>query len=397
MLANGADFELIPSISQELDYNDNVFLTSSGQTRDFVSHTLGGLQLIDKTELLDLNATVQGAQSFYEKNTDLDSTDLLTNGTARYTLTPELALSGRANYTRDSQPDRELQTTGLVLTGVRREHYTFGAGSDYQLTEKTLVSLNYDHESDHYGRSLSTTISNLSSDAASLAFQHDLTRVFPSTTGLLNFGYTGYSLTGVDVKNYESTTGFKYVVHEKWSVQVVGGLRRTESSFDTFVPTPVTIFDPFFLPIFFQGTTFTPEKTSSSGWGGVGQASVDFKGEVTNFDFTASRDIAPASGQQGTVERTSFIFSGSRQISYEFQSIFSASYFTNTSSGGQFSVTPLNFVTFNVSPGIRYEFNKDMFLEGSYTFTRYEDRQADTTANRNLFQVRFFLQHTVLE
>jgi hypothetical protein len=390
--ARAAELKLIPSISQELRYDDNVFVSSSRQTHDFSSYTLGGLQLLDRTERLDLNATLQGAQSLYNSNTSLNSTDLLTNGAIRYTFTPKLALSGRASYTRDSQPDRELQTTGLVLSGVRRERYTFGATSDYQLTEKTLASLSYDHEADHYGGGTgNSTLSNLASDAGTFTVQHDLTRLVPNTTGLVNLGYTGYSLTGVDVKNYQATTGFRYALQEKWSVQVAAGLRRTESSFTTFIPTG------FFFGPFFVQTGFVEEKTSSSGWGGVGQASLDFKGDVTTATFSAFRDIAAASGQNGTVERTSFTFSGARRFTYEFQGTFSASYFINKSGGGELSSTPLDFRTFNISPGVRYEFNRDMFLEGSYTFTRVEDKQTDASANRNLFLVRFFVQHAVLE
>ena len=85
----------------------------------------------------------------------------------------------------------------------------------------------------------------------------------------------------------------------------------------------------------------------------------------------------------------------------------SAGFFINKSGQAQFAATPLNFVTFNIAPALRYEFgrerpggsqfSRDMFVEASYTFTRFEDKEANTTANRNFFMVRFFAQHALLE
>jgi hypothetical protein len=389
-IGRAAQFSLLPFITQEVRYNDNILFNSLSQTHDFISYTRGGIRLLDKTERFDLDVSALGAQSFYKDNTSLNSTDVITYGSARYILTPKFSLSGRGNYTRDSQPDREVETTGLVLTGIRREHYTFGASSDYQLTEKTLASLGYDHMADHYaGAGTVNSRSNVTSDAASLSFQHDLSKLIPATTGLFSVGYSNYSLTGVDVNNYEGTAGLKYALHENWSLQVAAGPRYTESSVTATVLTPVP-----FGPL----TLFVPveQKTNESGWGGVGQAILDYRGEKNRANLTAARDIAPASGFNGTVERTSFIFSGSRRFTYEFRGIVTASYFINKSSSG-LSATPINFVTYNISPGIRYDFNKDMYLEGSYTFTRVEDRQAETRADRNLFLVRFFLQHPVME
>jgi hypothetical protein len=189
------------------------------------------------------------------------------------------------------------------------------------------------------------------------------------------------------VDSYEATTGINYALQEKWSVQVAMGGRRTESTYDT-----VRLASYYGLFDYYQ-----QEMVTKTGWGYVGQASLNYNGEVTSGSFTASRDLAPASGQNGTVERTSFTLSASRRLSYEFRGLFSTSYFINKSSGGEILVAPINYQTLNITPGIRYEFNKDMFLEGSYTYTRYENKQAGTTADRDLFLIRFFVQHAVLE
>ena len=99
LAAEADEFRLLPSVSEELRYNDNVFFDSRHQIHDYISYTMGGLELVDNTERLNLDLSAKGAQSLYKDNTDLNAADLLTNGTARYSLTTKLALSGRVNYT----------------------------------------------------------------------------------------------------------------------------------------------------------------------------------------------------------------------------------------------------------------------------------------------------------
>ena len=374
--AGAADFQLIPNISEELRYNDNVFVTSTNKIHDFISYTLGGLQLLDKTERLDLNMSAQGAQSFYKDHPGYDSTDLLSNGTAGYKLTDKLTLSGRAAFGRDSQPDDELLTTGLIYTTALREHYTYGATAAYSITEKTSASLSSDEGTYHTFNTPALKFFDTTWNSTGLAFQHDLSQFVSNTKGLLNLVYGDYSTTqGIDVYSYEATTGVSYAFQEKWSVQVAAGAQRTETDFST--------------PGLVQRTEY--------GWGGVGSASLKYQGEATSASFSASRDIAPAYGLSGPLERTSFAFSASRQFTYEISGVFSTGYFINKSSSSQFTATSIDIETLNVSPGVRYSLNKDMYLLASYTYTRYQDKVGGITADRNLFLVRFFVQHAVLE
>jgi hypothetical protein len=397
-LVEADEFRLLPSIAQTLQYNDNIFLSPDQHARDFISNTTGGIELFDATEKLNLDVTGQLTQNLYQHNTGLNSTDGLGSGSIHYSVNPQLALSATCSYSRAAQPDQVLLTTGLVLNGVTVDTAMYHAQADYSLTEKTAASLSYDHGTINYQ---GLSLDDLAYDTGTLSFTRDLSGYLPQAKGMLNMAYTQYSLTGVQVNNYEATTGFSYSLQEKWSIQMAAGLRRTDSSFETLVPTGF-----FFGPFFFL-TGFTEQTQTSAGWGGVGQATISYKGEVTNASFAASRDVAPAAGQNGTVERTSFTLSANRRFSYDFSGFLDAGYFINKSSGGQFSLAPVDFETLNLSPRIRYEFGRegsggsqsgrDMYVEASYTFTRLEDKIGQTTAYRNLFMVRFFAQHAVLE
>jgi hypothetical protein len=398
-LAKAGEFRLVPSISQTLQFNDNVFLNSDRQVHDVAGTTTGGLELFNSTERLNLNVSTQLSQNLYKDNTSLDSTDGLVDGNIRYSLNPRLGLSAAGSYVSTAQPDRELLTTGLVLSGVRKNSTTYQAEADYALTERTLASLLYGGGTDNYRNS---RFSDLTYNTGALSFTHDLGMYLPRTKATLNTSYTRYTLTDADISNYEATTGFSHSLRERWSIEMAAGLRRTDSSFDTLVPVGVAV-GPFFIP-----TDVVKERTTTSGWGGVGKASLSYKGEVANAAFTASRDIAPASGQNGTTERTAFTLSLDRRLGHGLRGFLDAGYFINKSKDGQFSVSSIDLETLNVSPRIRYEFGRekiagsqslagDMCVEASYTFTRLEDKLGQTTAYRNLFFLRFFARHAVLE
>ena len=50
-----------------------------------------------------------------------------------------------------------------------------------------------------------------------------------------------------------------------------------------------------------------------------------------------------------------------------------------------------------ISPGIRYEFDKDKAIEASYTYNRTKYNVSNTDAQRNTFFVRFRIQHHLFE
>jgi len=47
-------------------------------------------------------------------------------------------------------------------------------------------------------------------------------------------------------------------------------------------------------------------KQNNDGWGWVGNVSLNYKGERGNGSLTYNRDITPASGLNGAVERNAF-------------------------------------------------------------------------------------------
>jgi hypothetical protein len=389
VFAHAAEFRLLPSIAQKLEYNDNIFvqpsnLTPNQKIDDYISTTSGKLQLLTNTERLTMDLSARVDQLFYRDNTNLNSTDQFYNGALRYSLSPRLAVALRGSYNRDSRPDRELLTAGLVLNALRRESSSEGITGEYTLGEKTVAALSYDHGQYWYQDS---RFADMSYDASTLTFVRDTHNYVPNTKARLNLGYTGYTFTGLDVNNYEATAGLEYALHEKWTFVIDAGTRYTESRFDAQKITRVL------GPYVFVST----ENVTSTGTAVVGTAKLLYRGEKTTADLSYNRDVTPAYGSLGTVERDALVLSLSRRLTYELTGSLSTGYFTNKSKAGEYSATALNYETIYVAPTVRYAFNRNMFIEGSYTYTQYENKASETRATRNLFLVRLFIQHAIME
>jgi hypothetical protein len=127
-VAKAAEFKAIPSIALRGEYNDNIFFTRDETISDYIGTGSPGLEIINRTERLNLN--LNGAFHFirYEDADELDSDDYDAQGRIRYQLTPVLTGSAGAAYIKDSRPDREIEETGLVqdVRTRRRQRYNGG-------------------------------------------------------------------------------------------------------------------------------------------------------------------------------------------------------------------------------------------------------------------------------
>ncbi len=398
--ARAAEFRLLPSVAEKLEYSDNIFLApnnapSSQKFHDYISTTSGGLQLLTNTEKLNLDVSARVDQLLYKDNPDFNSTDQFYKAALKYAFTPKLTVSLRGAFDRDSRPDRELFTSGLVLNALRREVSSEGFTTDYALTSLTTASLSYDHGQYWYrdNRGVDTVY-----DASSLTFLRDVSDFVQNTKARFTLGYTRYSYTGLTLDNYEATTGLEYAIQEKWKILLDVGGRYTEAYFQQaqlagFTGTVVGGTLVSISPI------LTTQNVTSTGQGFVGKATLAYAGEKTTANLASGRDVMPAYGSLGAVERTFVTADISRKFTYELSGSLSSGYFLNKSQAGQFSATAINSDTVYGSAGIRYQFNRDLYMEGSYNYVWIDNKAASpaSIAHRNMVMVRFFVQHAILQ
>ena len=104
----------------------------------------------------------------------------------------------------------------------------------------------------------------------------------------------------------------------------------------------------------------------------------------------------PASGRSGATERSAFVLGMNLRLTYEFRVAFNAGYFINKSQSGQYSVQTIDEATLWANPSLVYDYSKDVSISFSYTYNRTHYNTDNTNAERNVFQIRYRIQHEFL-
>jgi len=369
--AKAAEFRLVPSLGIQEEYNDNIFYSDRERVDDFITTITPGLELVNRTEKVDLNLLARLNILRYAETTELNNIDQNYLGKIRYSPTTKWTLSGEAGYLKDSRPDRDLEVTGLVNSAAIRDRQNYGAGLEHTLTEKTRGSLSYAFEEDKYDN---PRFADLRAHNAILGFTHDLSKYLPNITGRMNFGYSRYEYDFGTIDYSYATIGMKWALSEKWDLLLDGGGSYTVSEL---------------------GPDGNRQRDTGAGWFGMG--SISYKGEKTTGDLTFSHRILPAYGSVGVTNRTSVTFGIDRRFTYEFSGGLSGGYFLNKADQGEFSTVAFDEETYFINPRLRYEFTRDIFLEGSYNFSITKFDITRTEARRNLVMLRLYVQHALFE
>jgi hypothetical protein len=383
--ARGDEFRLVPSVGLKEEYNDNLFFTEGDKTTDFLTTLSPGLELITRTERLDLNLSTRVSGLIYGSNEDLNAVDHNHRGRLLYALHPKLKVSADAGFLKSSSPDQELEATGLVTKVTKLYKYNFGGGLEYTFTEKTRADLSYFYEKYDYPGD--PELVDSTGHNASVGFIHDLNQYISNTAGRMNFGYAQYEFRDTTTQYYYFTIGMNRALNEKWSLLLDAGPSYTRSEFEVLRIEPVP-------PSSFRTVT---DKETEKGTGWFGQAALSYQGEKTTANVTFSNRLAPASGTVGVTERTSLILDLTHRWTYELSVGLSAGYYLNKSERGEFSRAGIDEETFRISPRVRWELSKDVALEGSYNYTSVKDKLADTESKRNLFMLSFVVKFPLFE
>jgi hypothetical protein len=376
------EFKLTPSIAARQEYNDNIFFDTSHPRDSFITRVTPGLELIERTERLDLRLSGALTPYVYWADSNLNSVDQDYSGRAAYRLTPRLSVGAEAGVRVDHQPDRDILTTGVAYGDSRRIQQRYGGNAAYDFTERTAGSVNYVYTREDW-RSNDPDLEDDHSNAVTLGLSQDLAAAKGVTVGLLNAGYARYTYETSKTDYWFGSVGLKQRLSEIFTVSADVGGRYTHSEFDAqrlvFVP-------PLFL-------TVDTERESDSGWGGLGHAALAYTGEVTHASVDLSHDVAPLSGSTGVVQRTSLTFSGGHLLTEKLRLGLFTGVFRNKSGENEFSGQKIDEVSFTVTPNLRWEIYRDVTLEVGYNFTYVDYREDDTAASRSLayFQIAYGL------
>ena len=188
------EFKLTPSVAVRQEYNSNIFFDSSNEKDSFITRVMPGLELIERTERIDLRLAGFVTPYVYWGNENLNSVDQDYSGRVDYRLTPLLSLGANAAVRVDHQPDRDIYTTGLAYSDNRRVQQNYGGNVGYMFTEKTSGSVTYGYTKEDWRNSSNNSdLEDYDSHAVTLGLSRELGAAKGVTVGLLNVGWAHYN------------------------------------------------------------------------------------------------------------------------------------------------------------------------------------------------------------
>ena len=367
--ASGGEFTIVPSLSVREAYNSNFFLTIDAPESAFVTTLSPALVVTGRTERLDASVQARLDNVLYAGISSRDTLDQYYDGQFRYRPTERLSLSAAASHSLNSQPDRNLETTGTVDKAGKRSTQTYTIAGESSLSEKNSVTLSYAYSKiDDQNQRLS----DYDTHTAVFALNHELGSDAARTRVTAQFQYDTdrYAISTVD--NYALTIGSNRSFNELWSLQVTLGGRYTQSE-----------------------VSVAATRKTNRDWGGTGRVALSYTADSTSGNLTASSDFQPSTsnGVSGATQRTGLLAGIRENFTPDLSGNMSLSYILNRSIWEGRNFSPIDEDTLSFNTGLRYEFTKDMALDATYQYTRIMYNNTGQVADRNLISLNFLIRY----
>jgi len=377
--ACSSEMKLIPSVQLRQEYIDNLFTTQNDCEDDFITTASPGLTVKQQSERLKLNLNSHLDSAWYKNNNELNGYDKAASGKLSYAAMERLDLSADTSYSRDSRPDRDLEETGLILDTTRRDRYDGGISGNYRISEKTSASLSSSFHQDDY-KTTGNENNDFKSSTASMGIFHQPVWLNQLSTIFCNVQYSRYAYETSTVDYYSLSTGAESDMTETFNIRFDIGARYTVSEFQT---SKWILSDPPY------GYELSVVEETNRSKGGIGQISLNYHGEFIHCTTSVSHDIQPASGRDGSSERTSMALTIGKRLSEELNASLDGNYYVNNADKDEFSYVAIDEKAFRLSIKTRYTFSPFVYLEAGHSFTRIKDETADTEADRNLTFINY--------
>lgn len=383
--AIGDELKVIPSVAVREDFNDNIFFDVNDPVDDFTTTVTAGIEVTDRTEIMDANLLAQISPFFYHDNDDLNDVDQNYRGQFAYRFLPRFGMNANAGFKVDNRPDREIYETGQLYDISRRFRYTGGIGADFAVSEIHSLNAAYAYEQDDW-RGDSNNI-DYNGHLINAGTSYNISRWLSASDLLVGVGYNFYDYDTADIKSGYGTVGLQRMLNEIFRFNINLGARYTETRFET----AALALAPSGKPILMV------EEQGESGWGGIGSLGLEYLGERTRCSLTFSHDLRPASGTLGPTNLTRAVFDINHRLHEKLSIGLATSYFMNEADAGEFYINDIDEDTFNINPRVRWQFLRHFTLEGAYIYSTLKDDVADATKDRHLVYLQVEFDYPVIE
>jgi len=373
--AFGYGLTYTPHISIESDYNDNIFFSEKKTVNDLVSVVNGGTDIDLSTERDDLTLIDNLSNISYLKNHELDENDFSVRANESHMLLERASIITNAGYIKDSNPDRDLESTGFIYSNGIRKTTNFSMKGAFSLTELLSTDLTGSYMSQKFN---SNQFVDSTSQNFDMGYSYDAGSIVHDTTLRLDLLYEQDRYHDSPLHEdeiFECFAGASHQITELLNLSFNLGTNRTISSYS--------------IPILWIKLN---EKYRSQGI--IGQLSLEYKTEYLDSTLGLSRNTDSVSGESYLTERTMATLDTSLTISRTIKAYLSAQYIINKELVNKASQGNINQWTINLLPGFRIELSDDLFLSLSYIFSQVRDESNSIDYRRNLSTLNIEYRHS---
>ena len=376
--ATADEFRVTPSVAVRQEYNDNIFFDAKKNESDAVTTVTAGVKVSDRTEILNWHVLGEAAPFFYWNHGPFNEIDQRYQGRLTYQVTPRLDVNADAGVRVDNRPDREIQETGLVFGANRRLRVNAGAGAGYATSEIQHLSASYAYQSTDWAAD-DLNRSDYRGHSVTLGSATNISRWLRETSLLTNLGYSWYDYDRADIQSTYGTVGIQRMLSEIFRLQASAGVRYTATDFQA---ATLVLVPPGVLRVQY-------EDQHAQDWGGVGSVGLDYLGERTRSNLTASYDFRPGSGTNGPSNLLRLSFDVNHRLQERFSLGLGTGYYINKADAKEYYGVPIDEETVYVRPRLRWAFMDHFTLEGAYTYTYVRDNEADLSRDQHVVYLEF--------
>lgn len=393
-----ADNQLITSVALIHEYNDNIRLNVNNELADNITTVAPKLKLVRHSERYTVSADGKLEFYRYQDYDELDDMDQWYNGSLEARPTERWQLGADAHASDDNRPDRDLETTGLILNNIQniqRRRINAGASANYTISELMAsgVSLTFNRENFDDSQT-----SDRKDYHAALSMTRSLDAWLARTSGQLHLSYSHYEferdyykpstlsryIDDYEVDNFSLTVGALSAITERLDLTVdLGGRYAVSERYLEVLPT--------YLP----APSITNEDYDSYGF--VGRIDFSYRGERFRSDLLLSHDLQPVSGENNAVNRTTVRAGGRLRLLERLSANCYIRWYRNENDEDDTSQSYVDTQTWNFGGGLRWVISNNFDLAASYVYTFLDDRDDDTSAYRNKAMLTLEAHHDWLE
>lgn len=412
-IASAADNQFNTSVAARVEYTDNIFLDADHALSDSIYTVAPRLEWVRNGERLSVQADGMAECYRYQDNDEYDDVDQWYNAALNYQPNERWQLSIAGHASDDNRPDRDIETTGMVLSNIRRKRFNTAVTASYRLSEITTAGIQAAVNREDFddpgtsdrkdysialfmNRSLEAWLAGTTGRVNAVFSHYDFDREydFSQHGGWYDSTYAVEDRSAMD--NYSVTLGSETALSEKldFSVDLGGRYARWESESTT--RQWISFVAPLNLFFSDQYQEFSPERNHYDSWGFVGVLELSYRGERSDGSLLLSHDLTPVSGENGTANRTTVRIGGGMRFLEKLRGNAAIQWYHNKSEQKD-SARDIDTQTWNLQTGIGWELNRHVTVSGNYVYTLYDKGDAEATAYRNKFYIQLVAEHDWLD